>query len=390
MTPTTKICPDCRLELPSHAFRPNKTTKSGLNPYCRDCNRTRTKAYRDETPEQKAARKEETRLRKLAEREAVLARASEREAASQAEISRRQAEGKVCPRCGDHKPSSEFHKNRTRFDGLSANCKVCHRSICLGWAERNADTLRERARAHRRRPEVREAKNARKRGAAVRAGTSRTEHYAHFVQWLDHTAGVFSRMFEAHDAHVKVFEHAARHAFESQFVDYDAHVTPWKRAQRLRARRSALETRSDIRRNLYSTVKGWVRKRLRHAIPNGFSWERALSYSQEDLAAHLEAQFLPGMGWHNRSDWHIDHILPIAAFDIQHWDTPEFRTCFALKNLRPLWATDNIRKGPRFHGMKSVYSSYHDETSSGPPSPARPRGGREAPWVGAAPGAARL
>ena len=305
------------------------------------------KAYRDETPEQKATRKEAIRLRKLAEHEAVLARASEREAASQAEISRRQADGKVCPRCGTHRPSSEFNTNRTRFDGLSANCKSCHRSINLGWAERNADTLRERAGVRRRRPEVREAANRRKREVNLLQGTSRTEHWGHFIQWQRHCAQLFFALFDPHDAHVaeylaeqKALPKRSRQALKH---DHGAHLVAYRRHQR----RSTLRTPQDINSNIYTAFKGWVRKRLRHAIPDGFRWGVLFPYTPGDVAEHIEANFLPGMGWHNRTDWHIDHIRPISSFGIEHWDSPEWRECFALKNLRPLWAEDNVRKGSK-------------------------------------------
>jgi hypothetical protein len=61
-------------------------------------------------------------------------------------------------------------------------------------------------------------------------------------------------------------------------------------------------------------------------------------------ALHLgpEAQFLPGMTWENRSEWHIDHRLPCAAFDLLN--PVHQRACFHFSNLQPLWAEDNQRK----------------------------------------------
>ena len=71
---------------------------------------------------------------------------------------------------------------------------------------------------------------------------------------------------------------------------------------------------------------------------------RHLDYSPADLAAHLERQFLPGMGWHNMSEWHVDHVVPVADFDIRKEGDDEFLACWSLANLRPLWASDNISK----------------------------------------------
>lgn len=68
--------------------------------------------------------------------------------------------------------------------------------------------------------------------------------------------------------------------------------------------------------------------------------------SKAQLVAHIESQFLPGMSWENRSEWHIDHIIPCSHFDMA--DPEQQRIAFHYTNLRPLWATANISKGDRF------------------------------------------
>lgn len=69
-----------------------------------------------------------------------------------------------------------------------------------------------------------------------------------------------------------------------------------------------------------------------------------LGYSAEELKAHLERQFLPGMSWSNYGEWHIDHIVPVASFHFTSMNDPEIRRAWSLPNLRPLWAEDNRRK----------------------------------------------
>ena len=61
-----------------------------------------------------------------------------------------------------------------------------------------------------------------------------------------------------------------------------------------------------------------------------------------ELVKHLEQQFVAGMTWENRHAWHIDHVRPIASFDLT--DPDQCRACFHFSNLQPLWAADNIRK----------------------------------------------
>jgi len=80
---------------------------------------------------------------------------------------------------------------------------------------------------------------------------------------------------------------------------------------------------------------------------SGRSWEELAGYSVEALATHIARQFLPGMGWQNIGDWHVDHIVPLANFTYQSSSDPEFRAAWALTNLRPLWKRDNLMKGPK-------------------------------------------
>jgi len=70
-----------------------------------------------------------------------------------------------------------------------------------------------------------------------------------------------------------------------------------------------------------------------------------VGYSIEELMDHLENLFLPGMSWDNRDKWHIDHIIPRSAFKITSPDDDEFKECWSLNNLQPLWAKHNISKG---------------------------------------------
>jgi hypothetical protein len=75
--------------------------------------------------------------------------------------------------------------------------------------------------------------------------------------------------------------------------------------------------------------------------------DRVLGYTADELRAHLERQFVKGMGWHNADQWHVDHIIPVKAFSITSVDDPDFAACWALSNLRPIWADENRRKGAR-------------------------------------------
>jgi hypothetical protein len=70
-----------------------------------------------------------------------------------------------------------------------------------------------------------------------------------------------------------------------------------------------------------------------------------LPYTPEQLCEHLEAQFDEHMTWDNYgSYWHIDHIYPQSKLPYDSYEHPNFLKCWALDNLRPLEATENMRK----------------------------------------------
>lgn len=64
--------------------------------------------------------------------------------------------------------------------------------------------------------------------------------------------------------------------------------------------------------------------------------------------ASLEAKFKPGMSWENHGAWHVDHKRPIASYNFSSVDDHEFKECWSLENLQPLWAKENLSKGARY------------------------------------------
>ncbi len=79
----------------------------------------------------------------------------------------------------------------------------------------------------------------------------------------------------------------------------------------------------------------------------GNHWETIVGYSIAELMRHLEKNFLPGMTWNNRNLWEIDHRIPISVFNFEKPEDIDFRKCWALKNLFPLWKVDNRIKGAK-------------------------------------------
>jgi len=79
---------------------------------------------------------------------------------------------------------------------------------------------------------------------------------------------------------------------------------------------------------------------------------KMLGYNAVDLVKHLESKFNNGMNWDNygRGGWHIDHIRPIASFDVNDFNWLE--EAFSLDNLQPLYEFDNCSKGSLYNGVR--------------------------------------
>ena len=61
------------------------------------------------------------------------------------------------------------------------------------------------------------------------------------------------------------------------------------------------------------------------------------------LKTHIESKFKSGMNWGNRSEWHIDHIVPVSLAKTEE----ELKKLLHYTNLQPLWAKENLQKSNR-------------------------------------------
>lgn len=55
---------------------------------------------------------------------------------------------KRCGRCGEHKPLTEFHRDRARADGLQQKCKPCNIELNKQWYRDNPDARSRRMDAY--------------------------------------------------------------------------------------------------------------------------------------------------------------------------------------------------------------------------------------------------
>ena len=134
-------------------------------------------------------------------------------------------------------------------------------------------------------------------------------------------------------------------------LDMSAKSTSWKLANMdiALAKRRDYEKRNKS--NPIVRLKRSIRRHIQKAVSFGASSKRHsssvyLGCTYAELRAHLESLWQPWMNWGNYgARWHIDHKLPLAAFDLQ--DDAQFRAACHFTNLQPLCAKLNMSKGKR-------------------------------------------
>lgn len=148
---------------------------------------------------------------------------------------------------------------------------------------------------------------------------------------------------------------AARQAYGRRYRQSEA----GKDKKRREKEKNRLDPMKRINRNFSNVVRDHLNK-FKTGKPVG-GWKAAVGYSLEELKTHLESLFRPGMTWENYGEWHVDHVIPKAAFTFTSADDPKFKECWALDNLQPLWANENSAKRDIYPGnmLRITPPPYH-------------------------------
>lgn len=208
---------------------------------------------------------------------------------------------KYCARCQQTKPLFDFGADRARRLGVRAYCKQCHNASNQATRQKNLEKYKAIE------------KNWRQNNKEKMS--QRTKLWA---------AQNPNRMTEL--------------------------MAIWRKANPQKAKlsydKSNQKRRADPVFRMRQRIASGIRQCLKGAVKQSSVFDY-LDYTAQDLKSHLERQFLPNMGWHNMEKWHIDHIVPISHFVYNGPHDIEFKRAWALSNLRPLWAVDNLRKSDK-------------------------------------------
>lgn len=196
---------------------------------------------------------------------------------------------KTCSKCKVEKPFSCFHKRSARASGYSSHCKDCR-------------SLQEKERYLREKDSIIEKR--------------------------------------------RDYNEKNRSFINTRQREYNA-----KNKEKIKAYSQANRDRINANRKVWrnenpaNLIADRFRRRLNYALKTlGIKKNRSslefLGCSLEFFKEHLEKQFLKGMNWENREEWHIDHIIPMATAKTED----DVVRLSHFTNLRPLWKRENFSK----------------------------------------------
>lgn len=243
-------------------------------------------------------------------------------------------DSKVCTKCGVVKPLSEYWGDSRIKNRKAAECKDCARVRKFAWYQDNKQRCNEKSR---------QWYKANHEHISQQGKEYRESH-------KDEIKGKKKLEYQQNKEKIKERSRQNYYANQEQKREY---VKQYYLNNRDKVRKWARDwqqkMRKDPRFKLVANIRTAVYRSLKKR--KEISFFELLEYGITDLIKHLENQFKEGMSWANygnkKGSWSVDHIIPISAFSFQKETDTEFKQCWELSNLQPMWHIENCKKGNR-------------------------------------------
>lgn len=290
---------------------------------------------------------------------------------------------KLCTKCGTIKPTLAFSLHKRNPSGFNSECKECTKV----YREKHKDTISAYAKKYYKVNKVKlvaAANNYRENNKEDVKKVRKAHYEANKNKLRDLSKAYYQANKEERLRHSKEYEEANRECINKRRRDArnanpeetKAKSKMWREKNKDKVKsysaRAYLkidkERMNKLRRLRYQINKEKINardKERRETEPkyklnqniskairaslggnkNGRHWEDIVGYSLKQLKRHLEKRFTKGMVWENYGEWQIDHKIPKFIFNFTKPEHDDFKKCWALSNLQPMWAGDNAKKG---------------------------------------------
>jgi len=220
---------------------------------------------------------------------------------------------KICSKCNTEKNTNEFQKNKCSKDGFRSECSECSKKI------------------------------KKLKSKEIINGYSKKYREKHREKLNENFKIYYLKNKEKENKRSKNYREKLKINKENVLVEKKEPSIPWRIKNKILFYNKRKEKyQQDIifrlsinlrnRMNSFLKTKGYKKNSKTFEI---------IGCSPQQLLEHLENQFVSGMSWSNRKEWHIDHIIPLSSAK----DETEIYKLSHYTNLQPLWKEDNLKKG---------------------------------------------
>lgn len=219
---------------------------------------------------------------------------------------------KICKKCKEEKELSEFGKDKTSKDGLSAKCSVCYKQYYLETREKRLEVSK-----------IYNQNNKEKKSEYVKKFYLENKEY--FQKWNEENKEKQKEYFKKRRKNNPEYYKEYQKKNKDRIRNYDNH-----------RRKNNLQVK--LAKNLRSHLHRLVTKTKKNKSGSAL---KLLGCSLDDFKIYLEKQFLPEMTRDNYGKiWEIDHIKSCFTFNLVLKE--EQQQCFHYTNMRPLFKTTAI------------------------------------------------
>jgi hypothetical protein len=241
---------------------------------------------------------------------------------------------KVCTKCKEEKPISQFSIRRgyvRKEHGTNSHCKACVAKTWKIYYLKNRNKLIEKACINGK------SEKSKKRQKIYRNNNQEKIKILR-MSWRKKNSKYVKEYYQ------KTKEHKLQYGKKYRDTHRD-NVAVWVKNRHIKEK-----IINDPIKKLHQNISIGVRNALMKGQKQSPTF-KLLGYTVDELKEHLEKQFVDNMSWDNYgiNGWHIDHKIPKKAFNFEFPTDIDFKKCWELENLQPLWANKNRQKQDKLY-----------------------------------------
>ena len=259
---------------------------------------------------------------------------------------------KKCGKCKIEKNEDNFSK--CQFKRSGGICRECNTKILAEYRNKNSDKIKEYQKNYDQKYYSENKKSILE---------NKKQYYSENKEFISEKGKEYyvnnkEKIKEYHDSYYENNKNDIINKNKEYYVNNKEEIKKYHNLYYKNKRNTDLNFRikTNISANIYFYLKS------NGLSKNKKSTLKYIQYTIDDLKEHLEKQFESWMTWENYGKyyakiwdnndqstwtWQIDHIMSHSSFNYTSMDEQAFKDCWALSNLRPFSAKQNLLDGNR-------------------------------------------